>query len=115
MHRFLDPSAQPASGFYGGRSRPRQESCPTSPNSSTAIHSLLQSINCAVSDMQRQLVSLQEQSLERDSSIEKMRKDIESLKENRPSPFVDHTPKAKRCRKSPRGLSVSSKLCSSYV
>lgn len=109
-YRFLNPSLQPQispSGFYGGRSRPRQESCPTTPNSSTAVHSLLESINCTVNNMQQQLLSMQEQSLKHDSSIEKMRKEIEDLKENRPSPYADHTPKSKRCRKSPRGLSVS--------
>ncbi len=65
----MNPSA--SSGFYG---RNRQD-YPTGPptggpsNSDDAIQSRLQSISCSLSDVQRQLVTMQEQSFERDSSL----------------------------------------------
>ncbi len=105
---LMNPSA--SSGFYG---RNRQE-IPTGPptggtsNSDDAIHSLLHSISCSLSDVQRQLVTMQEQNVGRDSSMKKLLSEIGDLKNSHQAPsFADQIPKSKRSRKSPRGLSVS--------
>lgn len=92
--------------FYG-RNR-RQECFPPGPSNSE-IHSILQSMSCCLSDVQRQLVIIQEQNSERDSTMKKLVEEVRDLKEKQPSlsSDIDETPKSKRSRKSPRGLSVS--------
>lgn len=71
--------------------------------------SLLQSINCGLSGVQQQLSTMQENNVQRDLAMKKISEDIEDLKSKRPV-ACDDTPKSKRCRKSPRGLSVSTVL-----
>lgn len=61
-----------------------------------------------LSDIQVQLSSIEEQNSEHDSTLKRLEKDVNDLKETkRPGNSLEETPKSKRCRKSPRGLSVS--------
>lgn len=93
----------PPSTFYG-------RSTEESGSGNDGIRSLLETINCSLSEMQRQLYSMQEQNLERDTSMKKILCELEELKKEQQiaensSSLAGHTPK--RSRKSPRGLSVS--------
>ena len=70
--------------------------------------SLLQSISVTLSDIQMQLSTIEEQNLQRDSTLKELEKDIKDIKEGKQSSDTHlEVPKSKRCRKSPRGLSVS--------
>ena len=58
-----------------------------------------------------QLSTIEEQNSQRDSTLKPLEKDIQDTKENKRSgDNAEETPKSKRCRKSPRGLSVSCQL-----
>ena len=53
----------------------------------------------------------EEQNSQRDSTLKQLEKDIQDTKENKRSgDNAEETPQSKRCRKSPRGLSVSCQL-----
>ena len=99
------------SSFYGGRHLPSSRLESHSPagvhGDSTITHSLLESISCSLSGVQRQLSTIQEQNVERDATMKKVLQELDHLKNKQPVPCDDGTPKSNRCRKSPRGLSVS--------
>lgn len=111
LNRFLSPSGN--SSFYGqGRSRPpvpRPDLYPPAGLSSNdgTYNTLLQSISSGLNAVQSQLSTIQQQNLQRDETMKKVLQEIDSLKEKLPIPSADNTTKSKRCRKSPRGLSVS--------
>lgn len=67
---------------------------------------LLQSISTTLRDMQRQLATIQQQNVHRDETLCRLQKEIKACK--RPTDQVDalETPKSKKSRKTPRGLSV---------
>ena len=67
---------------------------------------LLQSISMTLSDMQRQLATIQEQNVHRDDTLHRLENEIKACK--RPADQVEalETPKSKKSRKTPRGLSV---------
>jgi hypothetical protein len=100
LFRFLSPSQN--SSFYGQRHYP-----PYSPEQNLpTTHSLLESISCTLSNVQRQLSAIQEDNVERDVTMKKILQEIDDLKNKPPLPVTD-PPKSSRSRKSPRGLSVS--------
>ena len=67
---------------------------------------LLQSISMTLSDMQRQLATIQEQNIHRDNTLCRLEEEIKACK--RPAGQLDalETPMPKKSRKTPRGLSV---------
>ena len=70
--------------------------------------SMLQSISITLSDVQMQLSTIQEQNARRDVTLRQLEKDIQEIKcSKRVGDNLTETPKSKRSRKSPRGLSVS--------
>lgn len=64
---------------------------------------MLQSISMTLSDVQQQLFNIQEQNDLRDTTLQKLEKDVSDLKND----MAKEVPKIKQGRKSPRGLSVS--------
>lgn len=68
---------------------------------------MLQSISTTLSDVQGQLSVLQDQSRRRDDTVSRLESEVKELKATKRSNEVEEsTPKSKRQRKSPRGLSV---------
>ena len=101
--RYLNPVE---TNFYHGGSSHLETRQQSSGPSNSDIHSLLQSMCCSLSDVQRQLVATQEREQERDSSIKTLIAEVQELKDQHASLHTVQAPKSKRCRKSPRGLSV---------
>lgn len=66
---------------------------------------LLQSISMSLSDVQRQLSTIQEQNVQCDQTFRQLEMNIQELKTNKIPAPLEETPK--RSQKSPRGLSVS--------
>ena len=75
------------------------------PQPNQQVLSMLQSISMTLSDVQGQLAIIQEQNEQRDSTLNRLEGDIQTLKRKNEAP--QDTPKSKRHRKSPCGLSVS--------
>ena len=66
---------------------------------------LLQSIGMTLSDMQRQLATIQEQNVHRDDTLRQLN-EIKACKRSADQVEALETPKSKKSRKTPRGLSV---------
>ena len=67
---------------------------------------LLQSISMTLSDMERQLATIQEQNVHRDDTLRHMESEIKACKRLADQVEALETPKSKRSRKTPCGLSV---------
>ena len=67
---------------------------------------LLQSISMTLSDMQRQLATIQEQNVHRDVTLRQLKNEIKACKRSADQVEALETPKSKKSRKTPRGLSA---------
>lgn len=76
---------------------------PEQPNQQ--VLSMLQSISVTLSDVQGQLAVIQQQNEQRDSTLNRLEGEIQAMKRNNEA--TQDTPKSKRHRESPCGLSVS--------
>lgn len=78
---------------------------------SNAILPLLESMHQQMGNIEQQLVSVKEKCTEHDCCTKQVINEIETIKgtlnEQKQAYSTDQTPKSKRLRKSPRGLSVS--------
>ena len=70
------------------------------------VLSMLQCISTTLSDVQGQLAVIQQQNEQRDSTLNRLESELQAMKRRNEAP--QDTPKSKRQRKSPCGLSVSS-------
>ena len=100
--RYFNPSN--GNSFYQSN-----ELISPEPQPNQQVLSMLQSISVTLSDVQGQLAIIQEQNEQCNSTINRLEGDIKTLKRKNEVPQTD-TPKSKRHRKSPCGLSVSANV-----
>ena len=72
------------------------------------VLSMLQSISMTLSDVQGQLAVIQQQNEQCDSTLNRLEGELQAMKRSNEAP--QDTPKSKRQRKSPCGLSVSASV-----